>query len=190
MVNPDFSNFPVLQTSRVMLRKLEMDDAPEVFKLRSDPALMKYIPRSLAVNIDDAIDHIEMIQGMVTKNEGINWVICEKADVSTFLGIIGIYRMDIKNWRAEVGYMLHSQHHGNGYISESLNKVLSYTFHQLQFHSIQALIDPDNVASENVLIKCGFTKEAHLREHEYFEGIFLDTVIYSILRSDYDDQHH
>jgi ribosomal-protein-alanine N-acetyltransferase len=86
--------------------------------------------------------------------------------------------------------MLHSQHHGNGYISESLNKVLSYTFHQLQFHSIQALIDPDNVASENVLIKCGFTKEAHLREHEYFEGRFLDTVIYSILRSDYDDQHH
>ena len=67
MVNPDFSNFPVLQTSRVMLRKLEMDDAPEVFKLRSDPTLMKYIPRSLAVNIDDAIDHIEMIQGMVTK---------------------------------------------------------------------------------------------------------------------------
>lgn len=116
--------------------------------------------------------------------------ICEKADVSTFLGIIGIYRMDIKNWRAEVGYMLHSQHHGNGYISESQQSAFLYLSSVAISLLIEALIDPDNVASENVLIKCGFTKEAHLREHEYFEGRFLDTVIYSILRSDYDDQHH
>ncbi|MBK8053837.1 MAG: GNAT family N-acetyltransferase [Saprospiraceae bacterium] len=189
MVTPDFSNFPVLQTPRLVLRKLEKDDAPGVFRLRSDAAVMKYIPRPLAVNINDAIIHIEMIQDLVAKNEVINWVICEKDDLSTFLGIIGIYRMDIKNWRAEVGYMLHSQYHGKGFISESLKAVLTYAFQELQFHSIQALIDPENVASENVLKKCGFSKEAHLREYEYYDGRFWDTVIYSILSSAYDDQY-
>lgn len=67
MVTPDFSNFPVLQTPRLVLRKLEKDDAPGVFRLRSDAAVMKYIPRPLAVNINDAIIHIEMIQDLVAK---------------------------------------------------------------------------------------------------------------------------
>lgn len=67
--------------------------------------------------------------------------------------------MDIKNWRAEVGYMLHSQYHGKGFISESLKAVLTYAFQELQFHSIQALIDPENVASENVLKNAVFPKK-------------------------------
>jgi ribosomal-protein-alanine N-acetyltransferase len=187
MVTPDFSVFPILHSHRLTLRSLEMSDASGVYKLRSDPELMKFIPRPLTANIDDAKNYIEIIQEMVKKNEGINWVICEKNDLDTMLGIIGIYRMDIKNWRAEVGYMLLPQYHNKGFISESLDAVLNYAFIQLKFHSIQALIDPDNIASEKVLQKGGFKKEAHLRQHEYHDGRFLDTVIYSMLSSEFDN---
>jgi ribosomal-protein-alanine N-acetyltransferase len=51
----------------------------------------------------------------------------------------------------------------------------------MKLNSLEAIIDPDNHASAKVLEKNGFVKEAHLKEYEFYEGRFLDTVIYSIL---------
>jgi ribosomal-protein-alanine N-acetyltransferase len=51
----------------------------------------------------------------------------------------------------------------------------------MKLHSIEAILDPKNAGSEKVLLKNGFVKEAHLIENEYYEGRFLDTLIYSIL---------
>jgi ribosomal-protein-alanine N-acetyltransferase len=52
----------------------------------------------------------------------------------------------------------------------------------MQLHSIEAIIDPENRASERVLQKSGFVKEAHILENEFYDGKFLDTVIYSLLK--------
>ena len=51
----------------------------------------------------------------------------------------------------------------------------------MKLHSIEAIIDPENKASAVVLEKNSFVKEAHLKENEFYEGRFLDTVIYSLL---------
>ena len=53
----------------------------------------------------------------------------------------------------------------------------------MKLHSIEAVIDPRNSASEKVLQKNGFIKEAHLKENEFFEGEFIDSVIYSRLNT-------
>ena len=58
--------------------------------------------------------------------------------------------------------------------------------HTLNFHSIEAIILPDNVASERVLQKNGFVKEAHLVENECYNGKFIDTVIYSLLKRNFN----
>jgi ribosomal-protein-alanine N-acetyltransferase len=49
----------------------------------------------------------------------------------------------------------------------------------MNLHSIEGIIDPDNLASAQVLLKNGFVKEAHIKENEFYQGRFLDTVIYS-----------
>ena len=51
----------------------------------------------------------------------------------------------------------------------------------MQLHSIEGVIDPDNEASERVLQKCGFVKEAHFKENEFYDGKFIDAVVYSKL---------
>lgn len=66
-------------------------------------------------------------------------------------------------------------------MGESIQLVIDYAFNILKFHSIEAVIDPDNFASEKVLIKSKFLKEGHLKENEYYDGKFLDTVIYSLI---------
>ena len=53
---------------------------------------------------------------------------------------------------------------GKGYTTEAIKVVLEYGFEQLDLHSMEAIIDPDNIASERVLQKNGFVKEAHILE--------------------------
>lgn len=184
MLDINFLPFLDLETERLLLRRVDKNDAPEVFALRSNPETMKFIPRPLVENIDQALEHIQMINDKIENAEGINWAITLKGDPK-LLGIIGHYRIKPEHYRAEIGYMLDPAHHGKGLITEAIKAVIAYGFDVMKLHSIEAIIDPDNIASATVLEKNGFVKEAHLRENELYNGKFLDTVIYSLLEQDY-----
>jgi len=180
MLTLNFDPFPVLETERLVLRRINEADAPGIFRLRSNPETMKYIPRPLAVNIDDALAHIAIIDGKVVSNEGINWAITLKGNPE-FIGIIGNFRVEFENYRAEIGYMLLPEHNGKGIISEAIARVVRYGFEDMKLHSIEAIIDPDNIVSARVLEKNGFVKEAHIRENLLYNGKFLDEVVYAII---------
>ncbi len=180
MLDFNFTPFPIIKTERLVLDRLTDKDVQEVFELRSNPETMKYIPRPLVKNHEDALEHIRMIDEKIESNIGINWGIRLK-DNPKLLGIIGYYRIQPENYRAEIGYMLSPDYHGKGIIPEAVNRLIKYGFEDLKLHSIEAVIDPENHASEKVLQKCGFVKEAHLKESDFWEGKFLDKVIYSLL---------
>ncbi|WP_281298740.1 GNAT family N-acetyltransferase [Flavobacterium limnophilum] len=182
MVNINFTPFPNLETERLHLRRLVKEDVNEVFALRSDKEVMKYIPRPQVKTEEDALEHISMIDAKIENNEGINWAITLK-DNPKLIGIIGHYRIKPEHFRAEIGYMLLPEYHGKGIIVEAIKETVKYGFEIMKLHSIEAVIDPENLASERALQKSGFVKEAHLKENEYYEGRFLDTVIYSILNT-------
>ena len=181
MLTLNFTPFPVIQTERLVLRRITNADVKEVFELRSNPETMKYIPRPLAKTTQDALDHIATIEEKIVLNEGINWAITLKEN-KNLIGLIGYYRMQPENYRAEIGYMLLPEFHGKGIITEAVKRLIKFGFEDLKLHSIEAVIDPGNLASEKVLQKTGFTKEAHLKECQLYDGKFIDKVIYSLLR--------
>ena len=178
-LNTDFSTFPILETTNLLLREVAEKDVDEVFFLRSDKDVMKYIPRLLAQSKQDALERIEMFREIKEKGDGINWAITQKGN-NKLIGVIGLYRIDKENFRSEVGYMLHPDFQGKGIIKEALDKIIEFGF-ESGFHTLTAIIDPRNAASEKVLQRANFTKEAHFREDCYFEGEFLDSVHYSII---------
>lgn len=180
MLDINFTPFPNLETERLYLRRVVKEDVNEIFALRSNKETMKYIPRPLVKTEEDALAHITMIDEKIENNEGINWAITLKND-SKLIGLIGHYRIKPEHFRAEIGYMLLPEYHGKGIITEAIKETVKYGFEIMKLHSIEAVIDPENLASESVLQKSGFIKEAHFKENEYYEGRFLDSVIYSIL---------
>ena len=180
MLTINFTPFPNLETERLVLRRIVNEDVKEIFALRSNKETMKFIPRPLAKSEEEAMEHIILIDSKIETNEGINWAITLKNNPK-LIGIIGHYRIKPENYRAEIGYMILPEFQGRGIITEVINEVVKYGFEVMKLHSIEAIIDPENYASEKVLQKNEFIKEAHLRENEYFEGRFLDTVIYSKL---------
>lgn len=180
MIEINFTPFPNLETERLYLRRVVKEDVNEIFALRSNKETMKYIPRPLVKTNEEAMEHIALIDSKIENNEGINWAITLKSNPK-LIGIIGHYRVKHKDFRSEIGYMLLSEYHGKGIITEAIKEALNYGFQTMKLHSIEAIIDPENFASERVLQKSGFVKEAHLKENKYYDGRFLDTVIYSIL---------
>jgi ribosomal-protein-alanine N-acetyltransferase len=180
MLTINFSPFPNLETERLLLRRVNATDVQEIFALRSNPETMKYIPRPLLKTDEDALEHIAMIDCKIDANEGINWAITLKGHPK-LIGIIGHYRIEPEHYRAEIGYMLLPDYHRKGIASEAVQEAVRYGFDIMKLHSIAAVVDPQNHGSAKVLEKNGFIKEAHLKENVFFEGRFLDSVIYSIL---------
>ena len=181
MLDINFSPFPNLETKRLSLRQVKANDADAILSLRSNDEVMKYIPRPYLKTKEDALELIVMFDDKIESGIGINWGIYFLEEPEKLLGIIGYYRMKPEHYRAEVGYMLFPEYNGKGIVSEALQKVIEYGFNEMKLHSIEAVLDPKNKGSEKVLIKNGFVKEAHLIENEYYEGRFLDTLIYSLL---------
>lgn len=184
MLPINFHPFQPLATTRLQLRQICQDDLEGVMALRGNPETMRFIPRPLVTTPEEGLAHIATITAAWETNTAINWVINLK-ESDAFMGIIGLYRIQPENHRAELGYMLLPEHHNKGYVSEAIGAVLAFGFDRVNFHSIEAVIDPDNSASERVLQKNGFVKEAHILENELWDGKFWDTVIYSLLKRNY-----
>ncbi|KFF17101.1 GNAT family N-acetyltransferase [Flavobacterium hydatis] len=180
MLTFNFSPFPELETERLLLRRVTNEDTNEIIALRSNPETMKYIPRPLTKTNEQALEHVAQIDSTIETNEGITWGVTLKGN-PRIIGMIGYYRIKPAHFRAEIGYILLPEHHGKGIIPEAVKTVIDYGFNEMKLHSIEAVIDPDNFASERVLQKIGFVKEGHLKEVEFYEGRFLDSVIYSLI---------
>ena len=180
MLYTSFTPFPLLETENLVLRQIVDTDVEEVFSLRSNKNVMKYIARSLHLTKDDALEHIEKLRELKDKEEAINWAITLKNNTK-LIGIAGLFRINKENYRAEIGYMLNPEFHRKGIITETIQKIIEFGFMEINLHSITAIIDPRNIASQRVLEKAKFIKEAHFKEDCYFEGTFLDSAHYSLL---------
>jgi [ribosomal protein S5]-alanine N-acetyltransferase len=180
-LNLDFSPFPVLETDRLVLRRYTEQDAAEIFYFRSDPEMLKYVQRDPFSNLDQAREMIGNILKMELEQTSINWAVCLSGN-NKMIGNIVLFKIDKDSHRAEFGYMLHSDFHNKGIMKEAGRAVLNYAFKNMKLHSIEARIDPENIASQKLSEALGFVLEGHLKESWQYNGRYFDTLIYSRLR--------
>jgi len=181
MLQLNFSPFPELQTQRLLLRKIEQQDAAEIFFLRSDEEVLRFIGKEPAKNIKEAEEFIKKIGQAAETGDSIMWGITLKEDPSALIGTICYWRIQKENYRAEMGYVLHPGYWRRGFMKEAIHEIIEYGFKTMGLHSIEARIHADNAASAASLESSGFVREGYLKEEFFFQGKFLDTVIYSRL---------
>ncbi|WP_410220385.1 GNAT family N-acetyltransferase [Pedobacter sp.] len=184
MLELSLSPFPVLETERLILREHHIDDAKVLFDMRQNEEVMRYIDRERPKTIDDIYAFIRRLNQDFKQGQSLAWVIALKESPQQMIGSIGYWRTDLPNHRAEIGYMLHPGYWRKGIISEALKATIDFGFNEINLHSINANINPGNDASRALLLKHGFIKEAYFRENYYFNGKFLDSEIYGLLKSD------
>ena len=184
MLTINFQPFPNLESERLVLRRLKDSDAPEVYKIRSNLERMKFIPRPILQNEEEALAMIQMMNAKIDENTDINWGVCLK-NSDKIIGFMGFYRVQPESYRTEIGYMILPEYDGKGYVSEAVTTMLNYAFNTVGFHSVEAVIDPNNFGSARVLEKNGFRKEAHFIENFFWNNEFIDSVHYGILKREF-----
>jgi len=186
MINPNFNPFPVLETERLILRELTELDAPALFTLRSDDVVMKYLDRPKCASLEAARQFIIKLIEERKANDNVNWGISLKS-TQQVIGTICYWQLDKAHHRAEMGYMLLADFHKKGYASEAIKKVLAYGFDQMQLHSIEAQVNPNNADSIKLLERNHFIREGYYRENYYWQGKFTDTGVYSLIKPTYQN---
>lgn len=181
-----FDNFPNLETKRLYLTEFVKSDAEELFKMRSDDRVLKYLDRDPHKTVEESELMIEKMIYNYTSKAGINWII-RKKDTLDVIGYIGYWRLIRENLRAEIGYAMKPKYWGNGYMQESLTKVIEFGFKEFCLHSIEGNVNPNNLSSIKLLEKFGFIREAYFKEDYFYNGKFLDSAIYSLLETDYEN---
>ncbi|MCW5898822.1 MAG: GNAT family N-acetyltransferase [Flavobacteriales bacterium] len=172
--------FQPIRTSRLTLRAFRPEDAAALFALRSDERVMRHMARPRATSVADAEKLIATIAKDLAEENGISWAITLQDD-DTLIGTIGFYRIKKEHLGGEVGYLLHPDHWGKGMMGEALEAVVAFGFDAIGFHRIEADTDPLNDASNRLLERHGFTREAHLRENVLWKGQWLDTYLWGRL---------
>jgi ribosomal-protein-alanine N-acetyltransferase len=181
-----FIDFPNLETKRLYLREFVKSDAEELFKMRSDERVLKYLDRDPHKSVEESELMIEKMISTYNSKEGINWIIRGKNTLNV-IGYIGYWRLIRENLRAEIGYAMKPEYWGNGYMQEALTKVIDFGFKEFCLHSIEANVNPNNLSSIKLLEKSGFRRQAYFKEDYFYNGKFLDSAIYSLLETDYEN---
>ncbi len=177
--------FPQLYSQRLKLRQVMIEDANEVFFLRSDKRVLEFLDRTPAKSVEEVQQFIQNLNDLENKQEAVTWAITLKEDVK-LIGTICYWRILKEHYRAEIGYVLHPEFQRRGIMQEALSQVLNYGFKTMNLHSIEANVNPYNRSSINLLQRNNFKQEGYFKENYYFNGQFLDSVIYSLLVSDFN----
>ncbi|QVY65670.1 GNAT family N-acetyltransferase [Polaribacter sp. Q13] len=170
----DFTTFPVLETDRLTLRALNLDDAKAIFGLRANKEVNEYIQRVPPKNLSESRAFIDEISNLITDNQGIFWVL-ESKNSAELLGTIGLRNFDVADNYAEIGYEIHPDYQERGYMTEAFEEVLEYAFEKMELKTIEAFTHKNNLASITLLHKLDFDLQIE-RTDEGFE----DNRIYKL----------
>lgn len=156
-----FTSFPILTTERLTLRQLSNDDSQDIFALRSDAQINKYLDRPASKTIDDAINFINSINENIKKNDSFYWAIT-LTTTKVFAGTICLFNISGEDAKCEIGYELLTNFQKQGIMKEAAEKIIDFVFNTLQIEKIEAFTHIENGGSTKLLEKLGFKKTAEL----------------------------
>lgn len=174
---------PTLETPRLILRRITMRDAKDIFAYSTDEEVARHVLWSAQTDISEARDYCRYMQRRYRMDEPSSWGIIEKAS-GRLVGTIGYMDFSLDNSCVEVGYSLAHWLWNGGYMTEALACVIDYTFEELGINRIEAQHEITNPASGRVMEKCGMTKEGVLRKRLYNKGKYVDVAMYAMLADD------
>ena len=175
----NFNPFPTLTTERLLLRKLSIYDANEIYFLRSDERVNKYIDRPRAASLEDAYNFINKINHDIENNECIDWAITFKDD-SELIGSICLWNFAIEENKTEVGYELLPDFQRKGIAQEALSAVINFGFEVMKLKTIEAYTHKENLQSTKLLEKFNFKRDLVAESKIDFAVDNPNTIVFSL----------
>ncbi|MBR4335070.1 MAG: GNAT family N-acetyltransferase [Clostridia bacterium] len=179
-----FKRIPDLSTERLLLRKIRLNDAPDMFEYSKDPEVTKYLLWDPHPNVEHTRNYIDYLQDRYRDGKYYDWAVILKSS-GKMIGTCGFSSILPEHRSAEVGYVLNPAFRGQGIAGEALSAVLDFAFRKMALNRVEAKCVAENASSERVMQKVGMTFEGVARSALLVKGEFRNIKIYSMLRSEY-----
>ena len=183
-----FSHLPVLETDDLILRRPARKDAKDIFRYASDEEVARYVLWEPHRCLAETRAFVRDLRFRVRSGYPSSWVVVLR-ETDTVIGTIGFVWYSTDNNAAELGYSFSREYWNHGYATQALQAVIDSVFSSLPLNRLEAQHDVRNPASGRVMQKCGLTQEGILRGRIMNKGEYIDTALYSILRSDWEKAH-
>jgi [ribosomal protein S5]-alanine N-acetyltransferase len=147
------ANANVIETERLRLRRLSVDDAPFILALLNEPSFLRFVGDKGVRTLDDARTYIAT-QVASYERFGFGLYLTERKTDGAALGICGLVKRDTLN-DVDVGFAFAPQFWSQGYGAESATAILAHATNVLKLPRVVAITNPDNTASMKLLDKIG-----------------------------------
>lgn len=175
------SDFPTLETDRLVLREIVPDDAEMVYRILGNPAVMRLSGSDPLPNIGAATSVIERFATCRASGSlNVRWGIQLK-DHPELIGTCGLFGWN-RGWhKCSAGYELGLEWQNKGFMREALRAVLTWGFYEMLLHRVEAQVHPANSRSINLMRSLGFVQEGLLREAAHWGGEIHDMAQFGLL---------
>lgn len=173
-------------SDRLVMRDLFLGDLSDVHFLLTRPETDKYN----TLGIPETIQRTELLltEWIIAQSEQPRMLFVfalENRNNNHWMGLIGLQLKELKFRSAEVWFKILPAHWGDGFATESLSRILSFGFIELNLHRIEGCCATDNFASAKVLENAGMGKEGTKRKVLPIRGNWSDAYSYAILEEDF-----
>ena len=175
-----------LETERLILRKVKIEDAPIAFKNWCNSDIVdKYVLWKKHPSVETTIEQYEKWIEEYNDEKTFRWIV-ELKENHDLIGTIDVSKRFIKHDTCEIGYCYSDKYWNNGYATEALKAVIKYLFEECEAELVNAEFMNNNPASGKVMEKSGMKFEGILRSRVIDKNnIRNDLVSYSITKDEY-----
>ena len=174
---------PIIETERLVLRPVTLDDAEAMFEYASDKETTRYtFPTNQS--LEETKNNIAQFY---LANPLGRWGI-ELKSSGEFIGTIDLHKMDTVLKKAAIGYIIQKKYWNQGLTTEANRAVIELAFEKIGMNKLDAFHDKDNPASGKVMEKSGMRfshEEPYARMDQHEEGRIVTRVHYILTKEDY-----
>jgi [ribosomal protein S5]-alanine N-acetyltransferase len=178
------SPFLEIRTARLMVRTVAEPDLADLLEVNGDDEVTRYLPYATWRGREDAAAWLARMEALCATGTARQLVIERQSDRKV-IGTVLVFQFDAPSARVEVGYVVGRAHWRQGYAREALQAVCRHAFEKMGIRRIEAEARPENVASNELLVSLGFTREGRLRQRWVAKQETYDTNIYGLLVEDW-----
>lgn len=177
----------LIETDRLLLQGLSPEDMTGIFENNPKETIMQILGHRSGESYEKEREKYR--KGYATYNRSfVLFLLKDKAN-GMIIGRCGLHNWNIDHRRAEIGYHMEDEtYKRKGLMGEAVEAVIRYGFKQINLHRIEALVGRENIPSLRILEKNHFVHEGVLREHYLVEGIFEDSILFSLLSGEYSQK--
>ena len=176
-----------LETERLVLRVRTVADAEDIYAYASLPEVSYPAGFPPVKTLEDEVYYLEHI--LPERNQKDNLPDGYGIVVKGTDNIVGSVDFNHRHEDdvLEIGYTLHPDYWGRGYVPEAARALIDLAFKELELHKIELTCFGYNLQSQRVAEKLGFTLEARIRDRKDAQGNRCDSLIYGLLKSEWED---